>query len=254
MNGDFIGSFFGSASLEAGNATLSFANATVNDGENVLFIIMDNNGHDEGSGALNPRGILNATLSGGNTTDFTEWKLAGTAGGEANLDPIRGSLAEGGLRAERLGWTLPDFDDSDWASSPGPATANSSTAGVTFYRTVVPLSLPEAATHDISIAFVLTTPGNVTSALRAQLFVNGYQYGKFNPYIGHQITFPVPNGILDYNGDNTIGLSVWNQVEGQQAAVDIEWVVEYAIESGYGFDFDASDLRPGWEAWREEYA
>lgn len=46
-------------------------------------------------------------------------------------------------------------------------------------------------------------------AYRAQLFVNGYQYGKYVNHIGPQTSFPVPEGILNYRGTNWIGLSLW---------------------------------------------
>jgi hypothetical protein len=139
-------------------------------------------GKDETTGVLNPRGILNATLLGGGK--FTSWKVAGNAGGEANIDPIRGPLAEGGLHAERLGWHLPGFDDGAWVSvSP---TTELTGAGANFYRTVVPLDLPRGM--DISLGFTLNAPPG--SKFRAQLYVNGYQFAKFVPWIGNQILFP----------------------------------------------------------------
>lgn len=46
--------------------SLSFDNATLNsNGSNVLFVIQDHMGKDETSGAINPRGLYNATLLGG---------------------------------------------------------------------------------------------------------------------------------------------------------------------------------------------
>ena len=246
VNGDFIGSFLGNASLEAGNLTLSFSNATVNVGQNVLLVVQDNSGHDETTGALNPRGITNATLLDG--ANFTSWKVAGTAGGDSDpIDPVRGALAEGGLTAERLGWHLPGFDDSGWTVS-SPSTGFTG-PGVQFYRTVVPLDVP--AGLDVSLAFVLSSPGSLK--FRALLFVNGYQYGRFNPWIGHQIEFPVPPGVLDYSGDNTIGLAVWAQSEeGGQVGVDL--TVSYVTESSYDFKFNSTYLRPGWDDKRLMYA
>ncbi|CAJ2507467.1 Uu.00g086530.m01.CDS01 [Anthostomella pinea] len=206
LNGVYLGSTLGNASLSETNATLSFGNAT-KAGENMLFIIQDHMGHDETTGVLNPRGILNATLlspSGANMT-FSSWKVAGKAGGEANIDPIRGPYNEGGLHAERLGWHLPGFNDNAWAS--GSPEQGLTEAGAKFYRTNMPLDLPEAV--DVSMAFELNAPEG--SKLRAQLYVNGYMFGKFVPYIGHQIEFPVFPGILNYHGNNTIGLNVWAQ-------------------------------------------
>lgn len=176
LNGVFLGSTFGNASLSETNATLTFGNATRASGENVLLVLQDNMGHDLTTGVLNPRGILNATLLGGDgSSNFTSWKVAGKAGGEENLDPIRSTYNEGGLHAERLGWHLPGFDDRAWEA--GSPETGLSEPGARFYRTVVPLDIP--AGYDVSLAFELKA-GVERSKLRAQLYVNGYMFGKFN--------------------------------------------------------------------------
>ncbi|KAF2189832.1 glycoside hydrolase family 35 protein [Zopfia rhizophila CBS 207.26] len=202
LNNIHIGSFFGNSTFgsETGNLTLSFSNATLHtDTSNILLIVQDNTGHGLREQATNPRGILNATLTGTNTT-FKKWEIAGTAGGDNKiLDPVRGPLNEGGLVAERLGWHLPGYDASSWNAS-SPSTGFSG-AGIKFYRTTVPLDIPKGL--DVSIGFILNAPG--PQAIRVQLFVNGYQYARFNPYIGNQIEFPVPPGVLNYSGENTIG-------------------------------------------------
>jgi beta-galactosidase GanA len=254
LNSDYIGSWYGNSTQfsQQGNLTLSFHNATVHTGskENTLIVLMDNAGHDETTGALNPRGILNATLIGTHTPKFTSWKIAGTAGGDSViLDPLRGALSEGGLTAERLGWHLPSFNDSAWETA-SPSTGFKG-AGVKFYRTSVPLSVP--AGLDVSLAFELSTPKGSANTYRALLFVNGYQYGRFNPWIGHQSTFPVPTGILNYKGENTIGLVVWSQSV-DVVKVGIELKTQYVAETGYDFGFDAGYLRPGWSEEREKYA
>ena len=173
LNGAFLGSTFGNVTLPQTNRTLSFGNATTQ-GENVLLVLQDNMGHDQTTGALNPRGILNATLLGGSSpSSFSSWVVAGKAGGQANIDPVRSTYNEGGLAAERLGWHLPGFDDSDWESgSPAQGFAE---PGARFYRTVFPLEVPRG--YDVSMAFELA-PGRERSALRAQLYVNGYMFGK----------------------------------------------------------------------------
>lgn len=243
LNGDFIGSSYGSTKLTQTNLTLSFANATLAS-ENVLFVIQDHMGKDESSGALNPRGISNATLFGG--ASFTGWKVAGKAGGRANIDPVRGPLAEGGLQAERLGWHLPGFDDSKWnASTP---SIGLSTAGANFYRTEFPLDLPTG--YDVSLAFELSAPAG--SILRAQLYVNGYQFGKFIPQIGNQVEFPVFPGVLDYAGNNTVGLSVWAQSE-EGASVGVAMSVLGVHASSLDVKFNSTYLRPGWTAERLGY-
>lgn len=175
LNGVFLGSTFGNVTLPETNRTLDFGNAT-KQGENVLLVIQDNMGHDQTTGALNPRGILNATLLGAGTSSFSSWKVAGKAGGQENIDPIRGTYNEGGLSAERLGWHLPGFDDSEWeGGSPADGFAE---PGARFYRTEFPLDVPRG--YDVSLAFELA-PGRERSALRAQLYVNGYMFGKLHP-------------------------------------------------------------------------
>jgi hypothetical protein len=142
-------------------------------------VIQDNMGHDQTTGALNPRGILNATLLGGNGDNaFVSWKVAGKAGGQSNIDPVRGAYNEGGLTAERLGWHLPGFDDSEWAAgSPGEGFAE---AGAKFYRSEFALEIPRG--FDVSLAFELA-PGVERSALRAQLYVNGYMFGEYSTLV-----------------------------------------------------------------------
>lgn len=248
LNGEFIGSWYGNSTLGQGNQTLSFNNATLNaNGTNVLVVAQDNSGHDLRGGATDPRGILAASLVGG-SGNFTKWKIAGEAGGDKiQLDPVRGPLAEGGLSNERLGWHLPGFDDSKWET--GSPSTGFSGATIKFYRTVVPLDVPENV--DASFAFVLNAPAS--KQVRVHLFVNGYQYGRFNPWVGNEVKFPVPAGVLNYGGDNVIGLSVWSQ-SNDGAKIEVKIVQEYAIESSWKSRFDGEYLRPGWTEKRLAYA
>ena len=245
LNGDFIGSYLGTAYDSMGEMRLSFTNATVNrKGENVLLVLQDNHGHDETTQATIPRGISNATLIG---NKFTSWKVQGTAGGEANIDPVRGVYSEGGLYGERAGWHLPGFDDKTWNTSQ-PSTSISA-PGVTFYRTNVALDIPDGL--DAAISFVLSAkPAN--APVRALLFVNGYQYAQFNPHIGHQTDFPVPPGILNYAGSNTIALSVWRQTP-DAGAVSVDWKITGVFASSFSPKIDTEYLQPGWTEKRLQY-
>jgi hypothetical protein len=120
---------------------------------------------------------------------------------------------------------------------------------VQFYRSSLPLTVP--AGLDVSLSFVLSAPGPQT--FRALLYVNGYQYARFAPYVDNQYAFQVPPGILDYNGDNTIALAVWSQTEGgAQVGVDVQ--VNYVTESSLNVLFDGSYLRPGWDSVRLQYS
>ncbi|KAI3340175.1 glycoside hydrolase superfamily [Ustulina deusta] len=261
LNSDFVGSWLGLSYTDRQGVVLSFKNATLNSGrDNVLTVLMDNSGHDQRAAALNPRGISNATLLGPGTYSFSEWKIAGTAREEAALlDPVRGFLNEGGLYAERVGMHLPGYPDADWEALESDGSVLSVRgAGVRVFRMEVPLNIPSGI--DTSISFRLTAPSDATfssstgktNQLRALLFVNGYQYGRFNPYIGNQIDYPVPPGILDYNGMNTIAVTVWSQVA-EGAAMKVEWNVDYVHLSSYDMGFDGSYLRPGWDSKRLDY-
>jgi hypothetical protein len=253
LNGELIGSYLGNANVEQANLSLEFPSGLIRQaGENVLLVIHDDTGHDETDGALNPRGILQSSLlSVDNAVNFTRWRVAGTAGGESNLDPVRGVYNEDGLFAERVGWHLPDFDDTKWIDATVVPYISFAGAGVKFYRAVAPLDIPSGV--DVSISFVLSATNTMNLAFRTQIFVNGYQYGRFNPYIGNQVMFPVPPGVLDYNGDNTIGLAVWAQTEaGAQLSVD--WQINYVAESSLNVTFDSKALRPGWQEERLDYA
>lgn len=71
--------------------------------------------------------------------------------------------------------------------------------------------------------------------------------------MGHQIDFPVPPGVLNYNGENTIGLAVWAQSEaGAQVGVEVK--VNYIAASSLDLTFDSSYLRPKWNKNRLAYA
>ncbi|KAJ1324574.1 beta-galactosidase-like protein [Microdochium nivale] len=275
LNGDYIGSWHGLSYVDKQNVTLSFANATLADAgvaggaENILTVVMDNMGHDQRSAALNPRGILNATLiaaASGQKPQFTSWKIAGTAGSDARevLDPVRGFLAEGGLYGERVGAHLGGFPDEGWEAYPASGDAGSGVsslrvegAGVRMFRTAVP-ALGVRSGLDVSVSFRLTAPDSSRGRLRALLFVNGYQYGRFIPHIGHQIDFPVPPGVLDYSaagsgGQNTVVVMVWS-MDAAGAQVDVEWGVDYVHETSFNMAFDAGGLRPGWDESRLAFA
>ncbi|KAF2970435.1 hypothetical protein GQX73_g3105 [Xylaria multiplex] len=278
LNSHFLGSWLGLSYIDKQGIELSFENITLNSSEdNILILLQDNSGHDQRAAALNFRGLrlvaevfyspaLTAPTNslqpfpGPGNYSFSEWKIAGTAREEtALLDPMRGFLNEGGLYAERVGMHLPGYPDADWDTSEKESSVlRVQGAGVRVFRTKIPLNIPSGI--DVSVSFRLTAPSDAkftlkvseTNQLRALLFVNGYQYGRFNPYIGNQIDFPVPPGILNYNGENTIAVTVWSQ-SADGAALKVEWNVDYVHKSSYDMNFDASYLRPGWDEKRLDY-
>ena len=180
-----------------------------------------------------PRGILAYNLAGRKASSIA-WKLTGNLGGEDYLDKVRGPLNEGGLYAERQGWHLPGAPISDWQSSTG-FSVNS--AGVNFYAAELKLDLPRGWDVPLSFMFHNTTKsgGNDSvPAYRAELFVNGWQFGKYVNNIGPQISYPVHEGILNYRGTNYISLALWSLEVGGATVEGLELYVNGTILSGFG--------------------
>lgn len=250
LNGALVGASLSSSSSSA-SLTITFPNTTlVESSQNLLTVVVDTSGHDEGSSATTIRGIQNINLVNSTSDGFSLWKVAGTAGGSTGtyLDPVRGPYNEAGWYAERLGWHLPGFDDSTWPmSSPSDGFQN---ATVRFFRTKAALSIPDG--QDLSIVF---TFGNVgpNSDFRALLYINGYQYGRYNPRVNTATVFPVPPGILNYAGDNEIAVLVWAQST-SGAAVTLDWNITEIRESSFNPRIEAAYLQPRWNNSRLNYA
>ncbi|KAL4862486.1 beta-galactosidase, domain 2-domain-containing protein [Aspergillus spectabilis] len=229
-NGQFVGSWLGTMENKTGEIEVSFENVTLNsEGDNVMFVIQDTMGKEQREGAPDPRGILNATLIASEPVNFTSWKVAGNAGGNQLIEPIRGTYNEGGLHSERLGWHLPGFDDSNWDSISPVSGFTGATSR--FYRTVVPLDIPTG--YDVSLGFELRTEAR--AKLRAQLYVNGYQFAKTLPVLSNETVF-----------------CIWAMDEAG-GSVDVQWKVLGVHHSGFDPTFDAEYLQPGWKD-RSQYA
>lgn len=214
LNATFIGSFYGGDKYIQWNDSYALPTLAVGS-PYILTVLIDNMGLDEdftvGSETMkNPRGILDYSLDGGHTQSDVSWKLTGNLHGEDYEDKTRGPLNEGGLYAERQGYHLPGAPTGNWTASALGPMAGLSAPGVKFYATSFDLDLPEG--YDIPLSFSFsngtTTPtknGTVPS-YRCQIYVNGYQFGKYVHNIGPQDDFPVPEGIFDYHG--SVGLSL----------------------------------------------
>ena len=211
LNSTFLGSWTGTDASPAANATYTLPNLTPGT-PYVVTVLVDNMGLDE-NWVVGPdemkhaRGILDYDLVDSNA--LVTWKLTGNLGGEDYADKTRGPLNEGGLYVERQGYHLPDPPLQHFSPSAGP-TSGLPQPGVTFYAAKLPLSLP-SDTWDIPLSFVFDNITSTSSggAYRAWLYVNGFQFGRYVSNVGPQTVFPVPEGILDYNGDNWIGVAVW---------------------------------------------
>ncbi|MGC0343614.1 beta-galactosidase GanA [Streptomyces sp. SLBN-8D4] len=202
LNGTFLGS------STTGSADFTFpAGSVTSQGDNVLSVLTVNMGHEEDYNSTNgnktARGLTSASLVGAPLTSLT-WRLQGVRGGEDLQDTVRGPLSTGGLYGERAGWSLPGYPDAKWNRVSLPTT--DTRPGVSWYRTDARLDLPKG--QDTSLG--LTFTDDPARKYRATVFVNGWQVGNYVNYLGPQHTFPVPDGILNPNGRNSIAVAVWN--------------------------------------------
>ena len=212
LNGSLVGSWTGDVATSSRDQ--SYALSGLKKGASyVLTVLIDNMGYDENyviglDTGKAPRGILRYDLSFGlfQSTSIT-WKISGNLGGEDYVDHVRGPLNEGGLYLERQGLHQPSPPISSFNFSSLTPYLGTSRSGVGFYTVQLNLSLPSDE-WDIPLAFEF---GNDTSigTFRAQLWVNGWNFGRYVSNIGPQTRFPVPEGILNYQGENWIGLAVW---------------------------------------------
>ncbi|GAQ05349.1 probable beta-galactosidase E [Aspergillus lentulus] len=236
LNQTFLGSWTGSGKNMTYPRNISLPHELSPGEPYFLTVVIDHMGQDEeapGTDAIKfPRGILDYALSGHKLSDVA-WKMTGNLGGEQYQDLTRGPLNEGAMYAERQGYHLPEPPTSSWKSS-SPINDGLTGAGIGFYATSFSLDLPEG--YDIPLSFVFNTSASDArsgTSYRCQLFVNGYQFGKYVNDLGPQTNFPVPEGILNYNGVNYVALTLW-ALEHQGALVGgLELVASTPILSGY---------------------
>ena len=232
LNGTYLGSIQGND--KTSNATGSYKVPNLQKGQSyVITVVVDNMGLNEAwtpgeDDMKHPRGILDYDLSGHDASDIA-WKLTGNLGGEDYLDKVRGPLNEGGLYAERQGFHQPEPPTKHWTSS-SPLDGISE-AGIAFYSAKLDLDIPKG--WDVPLYFNFKNSTSPPDAYRAQLYVNGYQYGKYTNNIGPQTSYPVPEGILNYRGPNWIGLSLWAlQSEGAKLEEGFELVYGTPVNTG----------------------
>ncbi|KAF2417124.1 beta-galactosidase [Tothia fuscella] len=237
LDDQHIGSFVGYDSASIGNSTFDLPKVTP--GLHVLTVVVDNMGLQEnwivGEDEMKtPRGILDYKLDQRPKEDIT-WKLTGNYGGEAHIDKARGPLNEGGLWAERQGYHLPSPPIEDWKKS--KPTDGIAKAGIAWYVTSFDLNMPNG--FDIPLSFRFTnssTPyeAGPAHAYRVNLYVNGWQFGKYVNNIGPQTKFPVPEGIWNYHGKNWVAMSLWALDPWGARLKDVKLVAGPAVQTGYG--------------------
>ncbi|KAF8078179.1 glycoside hydrolase family 35 protein [Lyophyllum atratum] len=206
LNGVFLGSSQGNATVSLTTDRWPVPADTLRVGSDNVFVIIQVV-ETSTSGGKEPRGIRGFAIEGGSTT-FSQWKLQGNQGGAANApDTFRGYLNEGGLYAERVGAHLPGFPDSSWVTGSPLTGGGVSGAGINFYRTTFNLSIPDGVDFPIRLSI---TPSAITSNFRVQIYLNGWQIGKYINNIGPQTLFVLPAGILRRQSVNTLALSLWS--------------------------------------------
>lgn len=186
LNQTLLGSWTGNVANMTYAQTLNL-NSTLTSGEAyIVTVLVDHMGQTEeapGTDAIKfPIGILNYSLAG-HPQDDVSWKMTGNLGGEDYRDLVRGPRNEGAMYAERQGYHQPDPPSGNWAvASPLQGVES---AGVGFYVTSFQLKIPEG--YDVPMSFVFNGGeygANNTSGwnYRVQLFVNGYQFGKYSKF------------------------------------------------------------------------
>ncbi|OJJ45757.1 hypothetical protein ASPZODRAFT_68401 [Penicilliopsis zonata CBS 506.65] len=259
LNGEYVGGSLGGTADVSSTAVLPFNSSSLKATDNLLTLLLDYTGHDEDdvspAGTQNPRGILGASLiteNNGSITppNFTSWRIRGNAGGEANIDPVRGPLNEGGLYAERMGWHLPGYPVPTTDSSTDSPLDGVAGAAGRFYLTNFTLDLP--ADLDVPLGLQLGSPADTAAVVH--IYMNGYQFGHYLPHYGPQEVFPFPPGIINNRGLNTLGINLWSLTDAG-AALDTVQLISYGkYRSGFDFNSDWSYLQPAWKNDREKYA
>ncbi|CAI6090445.1 unnamed protein product [Clonostachys chloroleuca] len=250
LGSHFLASWTGETNVFNGTITADLPADLASGSDQVITVVIDhmglNGNYVIGEDNLKtPRGILSYSLAGHQASDVT-WKAAGNLGGEDYVDLARGPLNEGGMYAERQGFHQPSPPSSNWEA--GRPTDPVPAPGITFYTASFDLDLPRG--YDIPLSFKFGT-GVAKGKFRLQLFVNGYQFGKFVPHIGPQARYPVPEGILNHHGTNTLAITLWAMEEGGAKLEGMGWHVSMITESGFG-DIELTPA-PEWEERKGAY-
>lgn len=231
LNSSNIYQYPGISTSQNDNVTLQLTDLTAST-DYVVTLVVDHLGLTENFNPGNdtmrePRGLLSYNLTSSTSSQSVpvSWKLTGNFGGESYIDKTRGPLNEGGMFFERQGYHLPGApvnDTSIFTSGDSPLTGFSG-PGLYFYATEFTLDLP-TPDYDVPLAFAFTnsSSANGPTAFRSQLYVNGFQFGKYVNHIGPQTEYPVPEGILNYHGSNYVGISLWSLEDGEDVQVKLD--------------------------------
>ncbi|KAF8202416.1 glycoside hydrolase family 35 protein [Pholiota molesta] len=190
LNGVFLGSSQGTPTISLTTDTWNITSGMLRVRSNNVFVILQGNlspcysriVETSTSSGKEPRGIRGFQIIGVTPHSiYGNFKVIKYGGAAGTPDTFRGYLNEGGLYAERIGAHLPGFPDASWANGT-PLLAASIPAGV-----------------DMPVRLSIT-PSVISSNFRVQIYLNGWQVGKYINNIG----------ILRRQSTNTLALSVWS--------------------------------------------
>lgn len=186
--------------------TFTFPSGAVKTGQdNVIAVLVENTGHPEGP-STEPIGLYSASLQGASAP--LTWYLQGA---DAGADTVRGPMNAAGLYGTNNGWDLPGYSTAGWqsVSLPDAWSSRGLPAGIGWYDTTFNLGIPANSYVPIDVQVDGPGPGASSGNMRAFIFINGWMIGQYINNVGPQHQFYVPQGILNYNGSNTIAIAVW---------------------------------------------
>ncbi|KAF9259410.1 glycoside hydrolase family 35 protein [Marasmius fiardii PR-910] len=263
LNGVFLNTSFGNSTNSANNINETdhlfvFPEHALKKGQdNVIAVLQDNMGLNENwytqDQMKSPRGIRGFQLNP--TGKFSEWRVQGKVGGYTNFpDKHRGVMNEGGFYGERKGWHLPAFDTSSKPFETRNISSGlpDSKAGVGFFVTTFDLDVPTGYDVPMSINFEdldyfqdRSVGVEEYKPYRAIFFVNGWMMGKIIGNLGPQVKFPVHEGILDYQGKNTLAVALWAMTPNVTISPRVRLRVDGVFQGGIG---TIEKSNPGWSA------
>ncbi|KAL0060738.1 hypothetical protein AAF712_012470 [Marasmius tenuissimus] len=247
LNNVFLNTSFGNSTnnrnfIEETDEVFTFPEGSVKSGEdNVITIVQDNMGLNEANGGNDmkcPRGVRGFQLNSGT---FGEWKVQGKIGGYTKYALLSSLFAVPVVIEDTSLCSFPDKEASSEnarvgiypALTPPPGirrrTYHSSSAGVGFFVNTFDMSIPQG--KDVMISFNFVEGGE--QPYRALLFVNGWMMGKRVANLGPQTKFPVHEGILDYQGTNTVAVAVWSMTN-DTIAPRLELIADGVLDGGVG--------------------
>jgi len=232
--------------ITTGAPSFALPDAARAPGEHVLSVMVRNNGHnwdlDADDFHKEARGLVSASIEPVAGPSFAvpiAWKINGR--GEDLPDPVRGVPNNGGLDGERRGWHLPGFDDRGWKTVTVPAAQ---AAGTSWYRTSFDLAVPRGQDATIGLAFGDTSKPRSSVAYRVLIFVNGWNMGQFIAHVGPQRVFPIPEGVLNHRGRNSVALAVTSDGAPGNALEAVKLVTLRNVKGGLPVRMVAAPVTP----------